>query len=174
MKVISKALMKGHEYLILNEIETLKTLSKQHAHIVTLHDCISILFIIIDFETPNNLYLVMDLCQGGELFDRLAACGSFFERDAAKLVHDIVDAVRFLHQKNLVHRDIKPENILFKEKDNLNSLVLADFGLSKLMSQDILLRTRCGTPGYMAPEIQKGQYGKPVDMWSIGIMSFFL
>ncbi|KAJ3026637.1 UNVERIFIED_CONTAM: hypothetical protein HDU68_005309 [Siphonaria sp. JEL0065] len=167
VKVISKKLMAGREHLILNEIEILKKVSKGNHHIVTLHDY---------FETPNNLYLVMDLCTGGELFDRIVERGSFFEEDAAEIIRTVLEAVAYLHSQNIVHRDLKPENLLFRAKDS-NDLVIADFGLSKISDGEALnnLKTLCGTPGYMAPEvILKTGHGKSVDLWSIGVMTYFL
>ncbi|KAJ3092023.1 hypothetical protein HK102_011505 [Quaeritorhiza haematococci] len=168
VKVISKRLMQGREHMILNEIEVLKKISKGHHNIVTLWDY---------FETPNNLYLVMDLCTGGELFDRICEKGSFYEEDAAEIVKIVVDAVAYLHDQNIVHRDIKPENLLFRSKESLNDLVIADFGLSKMIdpAKYDLLMTTCGTPGYMAPEVlKKTGHGKSVDMWSIGVLAYFL
>ncbi|KAJ3216033.1 hypothetical protein HDU67_009993 [Dinochytrium kinnereticum] len=161
VKVISKKLMQGREHMILNEIEILKKVSKGHKNIVTLHD----------------LYLVMDLCTGGELFDRICEKGSFYEEDAAEIVRTVVDAVGYLHEQNIVHRDIKPENLLFRSKDSLSELVIADFGLSKIMDPETYdgLMTTCGTPGYMAPEvIKKTGHGRAVDLWSIGVLSYFL
>ncbi|KAJ3172757.1 hypothetical protein HDU87_007845 [Geranomyces variabilis] len=168
VKVISKKLMRGREHMILNEIEVLKKLSKGHPNIVTLWDY---------FETPNNLYLVIDLCLGGELFDRICDKGSFYEGDAADIVRTVLDAVGYLHDHHIVHRDIKPENLLFKRKDSLKDLMIADFGLSKIVDEDKFegLMTTCGTPGYMAPEvIEKTGHGKPVDLWSIGVLAYFL
>ncbi|KAJ3020537.1 hypothetical protein HKX48_000674 [Thoreauomyces humboldtii] len=168
VKVISKKLMHGREHMILNEIDVLKKLSKGHPNIVTLWDY---------FETPNNLYLVMDLCTGGELFDRICDKGSFYEGDAADIVRVVLDAVGYLHDHHIVHRDIKPENLLFKTKDSLKDLVIADFGLSRIVDEDKFegLMTTCGTPGYMAPEvIEKKGHGKAVDLWSIGVLAYFL
>ncbi|KAI9343946.1 kinase-like domain-containing protein [Obelidium mucronatum] len=165
-KVISKRLMAGKEDSILNEIDILKRVSKGHRNIVTLHDY---------FETPNNLYLVMDLCTGGELFDRIVERGSFYEEDAADIVKTILSATAYLHANHVVHRDIKPENILFRSKDS-NELVLADFGLSKIANaNESNLKTLVGTYGYIAPEIlrQKG-YTSSVDIWSIGVIAYFL
>ncbi|KAI8809109.1 kinase-like domain-containing protein [Cladochytrium replicatum] len=168
VKVISKKLMTGREHMIQNEIEILRRVSKGHPNIVTLHDY---------FATPNNLYLVMDLCTGGELFDRIVEKGSFYEKDAAHIVRIVCDAVAYLHDQNIVHRDIKPENLLFRERDSFDDIVIADFGLSKIMDPETYdgLMTTCGTPGYMAPEvIRKTGHGKSVDMWSIGVLAYFL
>ncbi|KAJ1328718.1 hypothetical protein BSLG_009953 [Batrachochytrium salamandrivorans] len=162
VKMISKKLMQGKEHMILNEIEVLKRVSKGHKNIVTLWDY---------FETPNNLYFVMDLCTGGELFDRICDKGNFYEDDAADIVRTVVDSVLYLHEQNI------PENLLFKTRDDNSDLMIADFGLSKVVDSDRLdaLRTTCGTPGYMAPEIlKKTGHGKPVDMWCIGVMTYFL
>ncbi|KAI8901071.1 kinase-like domain-containing protein [Globomyces pollinis-pini] len=166
-KMISKKLMKGKEHMILNEIEVLKKISQGHKSIVTLHDY---------FETPNNLYLVLDLCTGGELFDRICETGHFYEKDAADIIKTVLDAVSYLHKLNIVHRDLKPENLLFRSRDPDSDLMIADFGLSKIIDDgDGFLKTTCGTPGYMAPEIlEKSGHGKPVDIWAIGVMAFFL
>ena len=144
VKVISKKLMKGKESLILNEIHILKKVSKGNNNIVTLHDY---------FESPNNLYLVMDLCTGGELFDRIISKGSFYEEDAAKIIRIVCSAIQYLHQNNIVHRDLKPENLIFKNHDEDSDLMIADFGLSRITNDptDHGLKTYAGTPGYMAP-----------------------
>ncbi|KAF9929052.1 hypothetical protein FBU30_001895 [Linnemannia zychae] len=168
VKVISKKLMQGKENMIRNEIAVLSQVSVGHANILTLTDY---------FETFNNLYLVTELAEGGELFDRICSKGSYYEHDAAKLVRTICQGVAYLHSKDIVHRDLKPENLLFKTKDEDSELLIADFGLSKIVDKDKfdLLTTTCGTPGYMAPEIlQKSGHGKPVDMWAIGVITFFL
>lgn len=157
------------------------------------------------------MYLVTDLCQGGELFDRICAKGSYYERDAAKLVQVVVSAVAYLHAAGIVHRgalsfsrnqtkltsgraDLKPENLLFRSKDEDADLLIADFGLSKMIDETTFsaLTTTCGTPGYMAPEVRsvpsrrvcsthqasqifkKTGHGKPVDMWAIGVITYFL
>lgn len=102
---------------------------------------------------------------------------SFYEKDASLLVRTVIAATAYLHSQNIVHRDIKPENLIFKTKNGLSDLLIADFGLSKIMdpSQYDVLMTTCGTPGYMAPEvIRKTGHGKPVDMWSIGVLTYFL
>ncbi|WOO81985.1 Calcium/calmodulin-dependent protein kinase cmkB [Vanrija pseudolonga] len=167
-KVLNKKFLTGREHMVRNEINILKKVSAGHKNIVQLHDF---------FETSHNLYLVFDLCTGGELFDRICARGSYYEKDAANLVRTIVSAVKYLHDQGIVHRDLKPENILFKSKAEDADLMLADFGLSKVLDEEhfSILTTTCGTPGYMAPEIfRKAGHGKPVDIWAIGVITYFL
>ena len=143
MKIIPKKLMRGKESLVLNEIKILKSVSGEHKNIVNLVDY---------FESPNNLYLIMELCTGGELFDRLIEKGNYFEADARNIVRTVLDAVKFIHSRNIVHRDLKPENLIFRNKEPDSDLMLADFGLSKFQAYESeKLKSHCGTPGYMAP-----------------------
>lgn len=167
-KVISKKLMEGRQHMVRNEIAALKKVSQGHRSIVTLVDY---------FETMNNLYLVTDLCVGGELFDRICERGNYYEKDAAHIVKTVLEAVVYLHNQGIVHRDLKPENLLFRDKTEESDLLIADFGLSRVVDDDkiTVLSTTCGTPGYMAPEIfKKTGHGKPVDMWAIGVITYFL
>lgn len=160
--------MEGREHMIRNEINILKRISQGNKNILSLVDY---------FETVNNLYLVTDLASGGELFDRICEKGSYFEKDAAKIVQTICSAVAYLHDNGIVHRDLKPENLLFRERDEDSDLLIADFGLSRIIDTDKFhtLKTTCGTPGYMAPEIfKKTGHGKPVDLWAIGVITYFL
>ncbi|KAL7415961.1 kinase-like domain-containing protein [Mrakia frigida] len=167
-KIISKKLMEGREHMVRNEIEVLKRVSQGHPNIVGLIDY---------FETKSNLYLVFDLCTGGELFDRICAKGNYYERDAAHLVFTVASAVKYLHDQGIVHRDLKPENLIFANKTEDADLLIADFGLSRIIQEDTfkMLTTTCGTPGYMAPEIfKKTGHGKPVDIWALGVITYFL
>ncbi|KAF8523796.1 Pkinase-domain-containing protein [Hysterangium stoloniferum] len=167
-KVINKKLMEGREHMVRNEIHVLKKVSKGHKNIVTLHDY---------FETAHNLYLCFDLCTGGELFDRICAKGNYYEADAADLIRTILKAVQYIHDEGIVHRDLKPENLLFRSKDEDADIMIADFGLSRVMEEEKLklLTEICGTPGYMAPEIfKKTGHSKPVDIWAIGVITYFL
>ncbi|KAI0279564.1 Pkinase-domain-containing protein [Russula aff. rugulosa BPL654] len=167
-KVINKKLMEGREFMVRNEIAVLKRVSSGHKNIVTLYDY---------FETSNNLYLVFDLCSGGELFDRICAKGNYHEPDAAELVRTIMKAVQYIHDGGIVHRDLKPENLLFRTTDEDADVMIADFGLSRVMEEEKfqMLTEICGTPGYMAPEIfKKTGHGKPVDIWAMGVITYFL
>ncbi|MCJ1373831.1 hypothetical protein MMC20_005061 [Loxospora ochrophaea] len=167
-KVINKRMMAGREHMVRNEIAVLKRVSVGHQNILTLVDY---------FETMNNLYLVTDLALGGELFDRICRKGSYYESDAADLIRAILSAVAYLHDHGIVHRDLKPENLLFRTPEDNADLLIADFGLSRIMDEEAfhVLTTTCGTPGYMAPEIfKKTGHGKPVDVWAIGVITYFL
>ena len=150
-KVISKQLMRGREHMVRNEIMSLKRVSQENSGVVSLVDY---------FETMNNLYLVTDLCQGGELFDRICERGSYYEKDAAHIIRTVLKAVEFLHDRDIVHRDLKPENLLFRDRSEHSDLLIADFGLSRVIDHDKMtaLSTTCGTPGYMAPEMFKKTY----------------
>jgi len=167
-KVISKRLMAGREHMVRNEIAVLRKLSMGHESILTLVDY---------FETVNSLYLITDLCLGGELFDRICRKGNYYESDAANLVRTTVSAVSYLHDHGIVHRDLKPENLLFRTPAENSDLLIADFGLSRIIDEESfhVLTTTCGTPGYMAPEIfKKSGHGKPVDIWALGVITYFL
>ncbi|KAI0260005.1 Pkinase-domain-containing protein [Gloeopeniophorella convolvens] len=167
-KVINKKLMEGRESMIRNEIAVLKRVSSGHQNIVTLYDY---------FETINNLYLCFDLCTGGELFYRICAKGHYHETDAANLVGTTMRAVKHIHDSGIVHRDLKPENLLFRTQDENADIMIADFGLSRVMEEERfhLLTEICGTPGYMAPEIfRRTGHGMPVDIWAMGVITYFL
>ncbi|KAJ2559962.1 Calcium/calmodulin-dependent protein kinase type I [Coemansia sp. RSA 1933] len=174
-KIISKAHMQGYQHVISNEINILKRLARKHQNIISLVDY---------FETPNHMYLVMDLCKGGELFDHIRCKQVFTEKDAADIVRQITEGVAFLHAHGVVHRDLKTENCLVKRRDAAGGLqadvVIADFGMARALAPDKKSGTRplkslCGTPGYMAPEmVRRLGHGMPVDMWAIGVIAYFV
>ncbi|KAJ1976599.1 Calcium/calmodulin-dependent protein kinase type I, partial [Dimargaris xerosporica] len=168
-KVINKHFVQGKEHLLRNEVKVLKQISQAHPNLLNLHDC---------FETKHNVYLITELATGGDLFDRLQSKGSFYESEVIVIIRSVLRGLAYLHQHDIVHRDIKPENILFRQHDDDADLLIADFGLSTIVGQQALLPdlcTRCGTAGYMAPEILAEQaYGKPVDLWAVGVLTYLL
>jgi len=119
---------------------------------------------------------VMELVTGGELFDRIVAKGQYTEKDAAKVMFTLCDALGYLHNKGIVHRDLKPENILLATPDNDAAIKIADFGLARMISQTTMMKTACGTPGYVAPEVlqNKGYDSGAVDVWSTGVILYIL
>jgi len=147
------------------EIEVLRGLN--HPNIIKVYDW---------FESRDKFYLAFELATGGELFDRICEKGRFTEKDAAHLVHTILSAVAYLHEHHVVHRDLKPENLLYKTPSLDSDLTICDFGIAKSMANDDeVLMTVCGSLGYAAPEVllRKG-HGKPVDVWSIGVIAYTL
>ena len=139
-------------------------LLRDHEQLFVFRGC----FRSIHSETLTDdpiVYLVTDLALGGELFDRICRKGSYYESDAADLIRATLSAVAYLHDHGIVHRDLKPENLLFRTPEDNADLLIADFGLSRIMDEEAfhVLTTTCGTPGYMAPEIfKKTGHGKPV------------
>lgn len=129
------------------------------------------------FETEDTLYLVLEFVSGGELFDRIIEVKNFNEDMTRLYMKQMLDAVNYLHSQGIAHRDLKPENILLKSKDS-DIIKLSDFGLSRMMSKESFLKTMCGTPGYVAPEVllnsDKGGYGAACDIWSLGVIAYIL
>jgi calcium/calmodulin-dependent protein kinase I len=130
-----------------------------HPNIIKLYDV---------FETKEKIYLQLQMVTGGELFDRIVSKGFYTEKDAKRVVVDVMSALKYLHDMNIVHRDLKPENLLLLDTSDASPVQVADFGLAKVLPSNALLETSCGTLTYVAPEVLNGkQYeGKPTDMWS--------
>ncbi|XP_014206241.1 calcium/calmodulin-dependent protein kinase type 1-like isoform X2 [Copidosoma floridanum] len=186
VKIIDKKALKGKEDSLENEIKVLRRFSRcvtsysgdgslkiddnneqklTHPNIVQLLET---------FEDKHKVYLVMELVTGGELFDRIVEKGSYTERDASSLIRQVLEAVDYMHEQGVVHRDLKPENLLYYSPDEDSKIMISDFGLSKMEDSGIMA-TACGTPGYVAPEVlAQKPYGKAVDVWSIGVISYIL
>ncbi|KAM0953974.1 putative protein kinase CAMK-CDPK family [Dioscorea sansibarensis] len=125
-------------------------------------------------EDKQSVHLVMELCAGGELFDRIIAKGHYTERAAASLLRTIVQIVHTFHSMGVVHRDLKPENFLLLSKDENAPLKATDFGLSVFFKQGEVFRDIVGSAYYIAPEVLRRRYGPEVDIWSVGVMLYIL
>jgi len=130
-------------------------------------------------KTVKKVYIVMELVTGGELFDKIVHKKTFHESEARVVIKKVLEVLQFCHSKGVVHRDLKPENILLATPDENAPIKIADFGLSKIYDPDVQkeqsLKTMCGTPGYVAPEILKKRgYSVGVDIWSTGIILYIL
>lgn len=218
MKVLDKkrVAMSSHSKrdTMQSEIELLSQID--HPHIVLMEEV---------FETDKELYLILELVTGGELFDRIVTSGRLQEREARPLFRQMLSAVKYLHSKGIAHRDLKPENILLCRKraasnistealeraktllpaqldavaasaaeeasgdDDEWQVKLADFGLSRMVSEGSFMETLAGTPQYVAPEVLSGLktdddddddepkkkgYGKECDIWSLGVILFVM
>ncbi|XP_047316702.1 calcium-dependent protein kinase 17-like [Impatiens glandulifera] len=126
------------------------------------------------FEDKHSVHLVMELCAGGELFDRIIAKGHYTERAAASLLRTIVQIVHTCHSMGVIHRDLKPENFLLLNKDEDAPLQATDFGLSVFYKQGELFKDIVGSAYYIAPEVLRRRYGPEVDIWSVGVMLYIL
>ncbi|XP_057433042.1 calcium-dependent protein kinase 17-like [Lotus japonicus] len=126
------------------------------------------------YEDKQSVHLVMELCAGGELFDRIIAKGHYTERAAASLLRTIVQIVHTFHSMGVIHRDLKPENFLLLNKDEKSPLKATDFGLSVFYKQGDTFKDIVGSAYYIAPEVLKRRYGPEVDIWSVGVMLYIL
>jgi len=162
VKIIEKNQSEEELALLQREIDIMQTLD--HKNIIALDDV---------YNEKDTIYLVMELVQGGELFDQIVSRGTYSEADAAHIVRQILEAVEYMHENGIAHRDLKPENLLCSGDEN-NTIKVTDFGLSKNFSS-ASLKTSCGTPDYVAPEVLRGQaYDNSVDIWSIGVITYIL
>ena len=165
-KHLSKATIKNLEKFE-REIEIL--IRSDHPNIIKLYEV---------FESQRSLYLVMEECKGGEIFDRIIQHiqkkEMYSEKDAATIFQQVMSAIEYCHNNGICHRDLKPENILYlnegAEKDN--PIKVIDFGLSQVISSDKKLSTKVGTAYYVSPEILLGEYTEKCDIWSAGVILY--
>ncbi|KAG5080567.1 hypothetical protein JHK86_004632 [Glycine max] len=146
------------------EVEIMRHLPK-HPNVVSLKDT---------YEDDDAVHLVMELCEGGELFDRIVARGHYTERAATTVTRTIVEVVKVCHEHGVMHRDLKPENFLFGNKKETAPLKVIDFGLSVLFKPGERFNEIVGSPYYMAPEVLKRNYGPEIDIWSAGVILYIL
>lgn len=153
---------------IYEEINILRVLGN-HPAIIQLVD--------MDESIPNTIRLVLELCEGGELFDRIQQKQFYPEQEAKVLIRNLLEAVAFVHSKGIMHRDLKPENILLASKVSNTDIKISDFGLAKI-SKDYPRRlprshSICGSDFYLAPEvIKQEEYGREIDIWSVGVVCY--
>lgn len=172
MKIIKKSRLTNGQVThlndpekIMNEIRIMKAL--RHPCIISTEEV---------FDSRDTVYIILELMQGGELFDRITKSGRLSESRVKFLFRQMVLAVKYLHSQGITHRDLKPENVLLASKEDETVVKITDFGLSKFVGEDSFMKTMCGTPLYLAPEVLRanGQqcYGPEVDVWSLGVIFF--
>ncbi|XP_034955139.1 serine/threonine-protein kinase Chk2 isoform X1 [Zootoca vivipara] len=137
------------------------------------HPC---LIKIIDFFEGEDFYIVLELMEGGELFDKVLRPARLSEATCKLYFYQMLLAVQYLHEKGIIHRDLKLENVLLSSPEANCLIKITDFGQSKILGETSLMKTLCGTPDYLAPEVQHfaedGGYGRSVDCWSLGVILF--
>ncbi|XP_021743788.1 CBL-interacting serine/threonine-protein kinase 8-like isoform X2 [Chenopodium quinoa] len=165
MKVLDRSAILKHKMVeqIKREISIMKLV--RHPHVVRLHEVLA---------SRTKIYIILEYITGGELFDKIAHRGRLSEVEARTYFQQLIDGVEFCHSKGVYHRDLKPENLLLDSQGNLK---ISDFGLSAQPPEGVsLLKTTCGTPNYVAPEVlnHKGYDGALADIWSCGIILYVL
>lgn len=156
-----------------SEIEILRSI--QHPSIVFVREIFGSTD-VLENDIPT-VSIVMELMGGGELFDRIIDKQFYSEREAKIALKQILEAIDYCHDLNIVHRDIKPENLLYTNESETATLKLADFGLAVRMTPGVQLTHICGTPTYVAPEVLKKVnqgYGLQADLWSVGVILYIL
>ncbi len=157
---------KGKECLI-KEIEIMRNLN--HKFCMKLHEV---------FESENSLYIVVELLEGGQLYDKIKAKYKFKSSEIKLIVYSILQGLKEMHSKRIMHRDLKPENLIFRGEGSWEC-VIADFGLAEFAEAEEYLFVRCGTPGYVAPEVinikdMKTKYDPICDIFSLGLIFHIL
>ena len=163
-----KEIMKDFQYKenqivnLRNEIKTLKKVNHEN--------CVKLYRI---YEDSNAFYMIMEYVKYGNLLERLVSIRIYTESEALKLIKRLLGVIEYLHSLGIIHRDIKLENILMASNSNNTDFKLADFGLATCIEK--LHKTKCGSPGFMAPEIINGSYySLKADIYSIGVVLYIL
>lgn len=156
--------LRAHDFLE-NEIDIMKRLN--HPNILNMID-------VIEKKNVSNekiLYLILDICEGGDLKKLVGRHRRMKEKYAIVYFKQIAEGLKYLRSKNIIHRDLKPHNVLLMS--DKKTLKIADFGFAKMIGNDTLAETMCGSPLYMAPEILlKKPYSNKADLWSVGVMLY--
>ncbi|KAK7372923.1 hypothetical protein VNO80_06313 [Phaseolus coccineus] len=165
MKVLDRSTIIKHKMVdqIKMEISIMKLV--RHPYVVRLYEVLA---------SRTKIYIILEFITGGELFDKIVSHGRLSEADSRRYFQQLIDGVDYCHSKGVYHRDLKPENLLLDSQGNIK---ISDFGLSAFPEQGVsMLRTTCGTPNYVAPEVlsHKGYNGAPADVWSCGVILYVL
>mmetsp|Transcript_4356 Transcript_4356/g.15087 ORF Transcript_4356/g.15087 Transcript_4356/m.15087 type:complete len:337 (-) Transcript_4356:68-1078(-) len=168
IKVVDRSRYTPTDQSLQREVEVLT--SVDHPNCIKLYAC---------YVTSKKVFIVTELVTGGELLDRVTEQGNYTEAVAAKIFRQIICGVEYLHEHGIVHRDLKLENFILENDSPDATIKIADFGLSKYFNDGSMLKTMCGSPQYVAPEVlDVGStalaYTPAVDMWSMGVILYIL
>ena len=158
----------------LNNVASLKSeiqilIKLDHPNIIKLYEI---------YENDNYIYLVMELCTGGELFDRIIQKTEqgkqFTEKEVANIFQQMMSAINYCHSNKIVHRDLKPENLLLASQDENSPIKVIDFGMSRIFNNKQAMFDKVGTAYYISPEVLDGFYDEKCDIWSAGVILYIL
>lgn len=164
VKIFKKELYnsKSKRSKLMSEVSVLKSLD--HPNIIRVYEY---------FEDLKRMYIVMEYCSGGELFEEIIRRKNFNEANAAQIMIQIFSVLSYIHSKNIVHRDLKPENILLEEQHDVLNIKIIDFGTA-ITIKGKTIAGMIGTPYYIAPEVILGEYDFKADIWSSGVILYIL
>lgn len=149
---------------MLLEIDVLRSLD--HPNVVPLYEV---------YESTKYIHLLLPYLEGGELFEKIKAKTKYKESDAMHVMKQFLSALAYLAKRKVVHRDLKPENLILAKPTDDSDLLIADFGFATFIEDEKPLFLRCGSPGYVAPEVLTDQgYGVEADVFSSGVIMFVL
>ena len=166
VKVISKSSLKTVQDVrwLKQEIDIMSLVGGS-INMVHVYDC---------YESKNHVYILMELCSGGNLYEKISKGDPYTEKMASVLMGDILRVAEQCHSRGIIHRDIKPENFLFGNKLMGAPLKMTDFGLADYCKEGSKLTEISGTPYYIAPEVIRQNYSLPADVWSCGVVLYVL
>ncbi|CAG9311624.1 unnamed protein product [Blepharisma stoltei] len=166
VKIISKGALAEDQKSTVNKLQEISIMKKlDHPNILKVYQI---------FEDHKNFYIIMEYCSGGELFSKISKEHFFSEKEAAKVMYELLSAVTYCHELNITHRDLKPENILLDEKSDDFTIKVADFGSSVFFDMKKKLSGIYGSLFYVAPEVLTGSYNELCDEWSCGVILYVL
>eukprot|EP01067_Filipodium_phascolosomae_P000438 Filipodium_phascolosomae@DN1344_c0_g1_i2.p1 len=165
-------IIQAPDYQMLNRVReeiSILRLLQGHPGVVQLID-----YAECDTEKGQEVRVVIEICEGGELYDRVQKKTCFPEQECKVLIRNLLEAVSFIHNKGVMHRDLKPENILLVHQEDSTQIKISDFGLARRSGRGIpRSRSICGSDFYLAPEvIKQEEYGKEIDIWSVGVVTY--
>ena len=163
IKSVSKEKVKGNLLLLKRELEVMR--SVDHPNLIKYYEA---------YEDERYIHIVMELCTGGDLLERIMTIGVIDEQQVCVLMRKLLRAVVHLHEINITHRDLKPDNFLFASKDRDSEVKIIDFGMSIKSLAVTEMTSFVGTPYYLAPEVITGNYGPQCDIWSLGVVMYLL
>lgn len=158
--------------IVKRDLNKHKQILKRELEIMTILDHPNIIRLFETYEDELYLHLVLELCTGGDVCERIIERGNFDERQAANLIKQLMNAVNYMHINNITHRDLKAENFLYVNKQS-DDVKICDFGMSIRNTRN-KMKSIAGTPYYLAPEVIKGPYTKACDVWSLGVFMYFI